>query len=231
MASGVANSHVAGAARSAVLNHSDAFAAEVANTITHALGLVLSIVASVVLLRAARELSAWQFAACVLYSATMVLVYAMSTLSHVVWQPRLRHLFRVLDQGCIYLFITGTFTPIAVTYLHSTWCWGVLATMWAISLAGLLSKIVWVHRIDAASVIIPVVLGWMPVLDAPAIRAYVPAPVIWWMVAGGFCYTLGTLFLMSDHRHRYLHAIWHLWVIAGSALQYWAILHFIVQAA
>ncbi len=103
--------------------------------------------------------------------------------------------------------------------------------MWAIALAGFLSKVVFVHRIDGASVAIPVLLGWMPLLGGRPMLECVPAEVVGWVLAGGACYTVGTLFLMSDHRHRYLHAVWHLFVMAGSACHFWAIVRYTIPAA
>src|SRR5690606_15959226 len=86
-----------------------------------------------------------------------------------------------------------------------------------------ISKVLMVHRIDCASVAVPVLLGWMPLLGGPSLLEVVPAPVLWWMLAGGICYTLGTLFLIFDHRHDFLHSVWHLMVIAGTACHFVAI--------
>jgi hemolysin III len=206
-------------------------ATEIANSITHGLGLLLSLIAAGVLLHAAGGTSGWQFAACAVYAATMVAVYASSTASHLFWQPRLNHFLRMLDQGCIYLFIAGSFTPIAATFLHGGMWWILLAAMWAIATAGFISKLFLRHRIDCASVAVPLLLGWLPLMGGKAMLELIPAGVLWWMLAGGVCYTVGTLFLMNDNRHRYLHAAWHLWVIAGTACQFWAILRYTVQAA
>ncbi len=205
-------------------------ATEIANSITHGFGLLLSLIAAGVLLRAAGAGDGWQFAACAVYAATMVGVYAASTASHLFWQPRMNHFFRMLDQGCIYLFIAGTFTPIAATFLRGGTWWILLAAMWTIAVAGFVSKLFLRHRIDCASVAIPLLLGWLPLMGGKAMLELIPTPVLWWMLAGGVCYTVGTLFLMNDTRHRYLHAAWHLWVIAGTACQFWAILRFTLPA-
>jgi hemolysin III len=206
--------------------------AEWANTITHGLGLLLSLVAApVLLLEAARRGDALQFAACAIYVSTMVAVYATSTCSHVFCTPRLRQLFRMLDQGFIYLFIAGTFTPIAATYLRAGSWWILPAAIWTVALSGFVSKVWLVHRIDCASVVVPVLLGWMPLTGGPALLEVIPAGLVWWMLAGGICYTAGTLFLMCDHRHHYLHAVWHLFVIAGSACHFFAIWRYTLPTA
>ncbi len=206
-------------------------ATEIANSITHGLGFLLSIVAAVVLLSAARELDAWRFAACSIYAGTMIAVYASSTASHLFWEPSLNQFLRMLDQGCIYLFIAGSFTPIAATFLQGGNWWVLLAAMWTIAIAGFISKLVLQHRIDCASVIIPLLMGWLPLAGGKAMLELIPSGVLWWMLAGGVCYTVGTFFLMNDGRHRFLHAAWHLWVIAGTACHFWAILRFTVRAA
>ncbi|HZZ29574.1 MAG TPA: hemolysin III family protein [Pirellulales bacterium] len=202
---------------------------EIANSITHGAGLLLSVTAAAVLMRAAAANEVWLWAAVLIYSTTMVAVYAASTASHVFSQPRLRYLFRILDQGCIYLFIAGTFTPIAAAYLNRGQWWILLSAIWIVAIAGFISKIFLNHRINNVSTAVPLLLGWMPLLGGWAMLQLVPIEVRWWMLAGGICYSVGVLFLIYDHRHRYMHAVWHLWVMAGTACHFWAILHFALR--
>jgi hemolysin III len=203
---------------------------EIANSITHGLGFALSLVAAAVILTAAAGSDTRQFVACLIYASTMVSVYAASTASHLFWQPRANHFFRMLDQGCIYLFIAGTFTPIAVTFLDAAHMW-VLIAMWAIAAFGFISKMFFSHRIYRASVLIPLSMGWLPILGGRSMLDLIPAGLFWWMFAGGVCYSAGTLFLMYDARYRYLHAMWHLFVIAGTACHFWAVLRYTIPAA
>lgn len=196
---------------------------ELANAITHGLGFVLSLLAAAVLMTAALARGdAWQIAACAVYATTMVAVYGASTASHVFLRPRANRLWRMIDQGCIYLFIAGTFLPIAATFLRTGFWWLLPAAMWCVALWGFARKMM-SHRIDSASVIVPVLLGWMPLIGGPPMLAVLPVPLLYWMLAGGVCYTVGTLFLMNDTRHIYLHAVWHLFVIAGSICHFIAI--------
>ncbi|HTQ40071.1 MAG TPA: hemolysin III family protein [Pirellulales bacterium] len=199
---------------------------EIANAMTHAVGLLLSIVAAVVLMHVAAACDFWQRCAVLIYAVTMVAVYAASTASHVFPQPRLRHFFRMLDQGWIYLFIAGTFTPISAAFLRGGSWWVLLGAIWIVALAGFISKVALNHRINNVSTIIPLLLGWMPLLGGRPMLHLVPTEVLWWMLAGGVCYSVGTLFLMYDHRHPYLHAVWHVFVMAGTACHFWAILHY-----
>jgi hemolysin III len=103
--------------------------------------------------------------------------------------------------------------------------------MWIIALAGFLSKVAFNHRVNNSSAVIPLILGWLPLLGGPVMFSLVPVEVRWWVLAGGVCYTLGILFLVTDHRHRFLHAVWHLWVIAGTACHFWAILNYTLPAS
>jgi hemolysin III len=216
--------------RASILPAAPIITNETANAITHGLGLALSLVAAAVLMHAAAHVDTLQWFALTIYVVTMVAVYAASTASHFFAQPRARHFFRMLDQGCIYLFITGTFTPIAAAFLRTGPWWMLLAAMWAVSIAGFLSKVVFNHRVNNSSAAIPLILGWMPLLGGTTMLGLVPVEVRWLVLAGGVCYTLGILFLITDHRHRNLHAVWHLWVIAGTACHFWAILHYTLPA-
>ncbi len=103
--------------------------------------------------------------------------------------------------------------------------------MWAVSIGGFLSKVAFNHRVNNSSAAIPLILGWMPLLGGTTMLGLVPVEVRWLVLAGGVCYTLGILFLVTDHRHRNLHAVWHLWVIAGTACHFWAILHYTLPAS
>jgi hemolysin III len=153
----------------------------------------------------------------------------MSTLSHAAMTPRWKSRFRALDQGFIYLLIVATYTPFSLAYLRgNAWGWVLLAAMWTVALFGFVSKVFFAHRVEAVSIASYVLLGWMPMLAAPTLLHLVPMGAFWWMLLGGVCYTVGTIFLMNDDRVRHLHAVWHLCVIAGSACHFAGILIFVV---
>jgi len=201
---------------------------ETANSITHGIGLALSLVASTVLVQKASPThDSWTLAGCGIYAATMVAVYAASTLSHVFREPAPRRFFRILDQAFIYLLIAGTYTPFGLTYLRGGWMWLLLSAMWVVAFLGFLSKTWLRHRVDASLPWTYVLLGWMPVTAAWPIMRAVPSGALWWMLIGGVLYTVGTLFLVFDSRMRYLHSVWHVMVIAASAAHFWAIYHYV----
>lgn len=203
---------------------------EMVNAVTHGFGLLLAIVGALVMVSAVMgQGDIWRLIGCSVYLASLVAVYAMSTLSHTAMTPRWKSLFRALDQGFIYLLIVATYTPFSLAYLRgSVWGWVLLAAMWAVALFGFASKVFFAHRVEAVSIASYVLLGWMPMIAAPTLLHLVPAGAFWWMFLGGVCYTVGTIFLMNDYRVRHLHAVWHVCVIAGSACHFAGILFFVV---
>jgi hemolysin III len=210
---------------------SRSLAEEIANSLTHGCGLVLSLAGGLVLLgRLQAQPDPWRLLGCGVFLAALVAVYAASTLSHAVARPAWRRRFRILDQGCIYLLIVGTYTPFALEYLRFGWWWLFLLLMWTAALIGFLSKLLFLHRVDQATIWSYLLLGWLPILPAWAYLDRVPLGAALWILAGGLCYTAGTVFLVLDRRHLHFHAIWHLFVIAGSACHYCGIFLFVACA-
>jgi hemolysin III len=205
-------------------------AEELVHTVTHGVGLLLSIVGATVLLGRVLSLGeAWRVIGCGVFAMALIAVYAASTLSHGITDPW-RRVFRILDQGFIYLLIAGTYTPFALEYLRWGWWWLVLGLMWTIALCGLFSKIMFAHRIEAVSTWTYLALGWMPIAFAPAYVTLVPLGALWWVAVGGLCYTIGTVFLVIDYRRLHFHGIWHVCVMAGSGCHYCAVFLFVACA-
>jgi hemolysin III len=205
---------------------------EIANSITHGIGLALSLVGAVALVTlAVRDAGPRQIIGCTVFGLSLIAVYAASTASHVFQRPDLRRIFRMLDQGCIYLLIAGTFTPLALEYLRGGYWWLLMTAMWVFAIGGFISKVFLAHRVEAVATAVYVFMGWMPIVAAKPMIEIVPANCLWLMLAGGICYTVGTIFLTFDRKALYLHAIWHIFVIAGSAVHYYAILHYVLPGA
>ena len=197
---------------------------ELANSITHGLGLALSIVGTVVLLdRTARYGNLLQVVGVSVYGATLVALYAASTLSHSFQRPRLRHFFRTVDQVCIFLLIAGTFTPVALTYFVGGWWWALFLSVWGLALVGIFFKLFYtkLHNVSLGAYVF---LGSLPFVAIRPIIESGPAHLLTGFAAGCLMYTLGTYFLMRDDRVPYFHAAWHVFVIAGSACHYYAVL-------
>lgn len=195
--------------------------AELVNAVTHGIGLVLSIVGAIALIaRSHSQGDVYLVVGCTVFSMTLIAVYANSAFSHASFGPRLRHLFRRLDQGSIYLLIVGTCMPFALVYLRSGWWFVFFGVMWTVALCGFVSKTLFSHRVDAVAIWIYVLLGWMPIATVPSLIEVVPAIALWWMLVGGLFYTCGTLFLACDDRYPLFHGVWHIFVIAGSTCHF-----------
>ena len=190
---------------------------EAANLLTHGLGLVLSVVATIVMMWIVAAESVRTIAACGVYCLTLVLLYGASTLSHSFHDLGLRRLFRTLDQACIYLLIAGSFTPFAVIFLGRGWWWLILVALWVLAFSGVLLVLRQRDLTDAAKITYGL-LGWLPVISLWELSQRDPPGLLFWLLAGGFFYSTGTIFLRYDRKVRYLHALWHAFVIVGSGV-------------
>lgn len=200
------------------------------NMVTHGIGFVLAVVGAIALTFTVWQYGdMWRIAGCMIYVASLVGVYAASTLSHSCRSLPRKTFFRALDQGFIYLLIVATYTPFSLAYLRTPLWWTLLAAMWGIAIFGFFAKLFYFHRVHAITIWGYIALGWLPVVSATALTGVAPAAALWLMLLGGICYTLGTLFLLFDHRAYYLHALWHLSVIAGSACHFLAIWLFVAR--
>jgi hemolysin III len=197
---------------------------EVANTITHGIGLLLSIVGFVVLLvLAALRGTAWHIVACSIYGATLICLYTASTLYHAVISPRVKRALRIFDHSAIYLLIAGTYTPFLLVSLRGPWGWSLFGVIWGLALAGVLFKFWFVERFVILSTAVYIAMGWLVVIAAKPVITHVPFTALIWLLAGGLAYTGGVIFFAAK-RIPYSHAIWHLFVLAGSICHYFAVL-------
>jgi hemolysin III len=133
----------------------------------------------------------------------------------------------MLDQGCIYLMIVGSFTPVALAFL-SGWWWLLFGLMWGVALLGFFSKVVLAHRIEGVAIWGYVLLGWMLVAFYQPIVQNIPSQGLWWILFGGFSYTIGVIFLVFDSKFPYFHSVWHLCVIVGTSAHYYVVLSNVV---
>lgn len=202
---------------------------EFANCLTHGGGLLFAVVGAAILFDAVAENAENALRlGCWIYALALVAVYAASTLSHLFENPARRQFFRSLDQGVIFLFIAGSFTPFAIVCLHNETRWILLAIMWAAALTGFCSKVFWGHRVESTAVTHYLALGWLPLTVIKPMVESLPTGGIVFCVAGGLCYTVGTVFLAFDTKVRYFHALWHLFVIAGSYCHFLLIVDYVI---
>jgi hemolysin III len=202
---------------------------ELVNAATHGLGLVIALMGAVAMTSGmSSDRDARLVIVCGVYITSLVAVYAMSTLSHSSTSLRWKSLFRQLDQAFIYLLIVATYTPFSLAYSRGGLWLMLLGAMWVVALAGFAAKVFFAHRVEAVSIASYVLLGWMPIIAVLALWCSAPLGAFWAMIAGGLCYTVGTLFLIYDERVRHFHAVWHLCVIAGSTCHFLGIFVFVV---
>jgi hemolysin III len=201
---------------------------ELANSITHGVGLLLATAGMVVLV-----VLTWlhgtsrHIVTCSIYSATLVFMYAASTVYHSVRGPRLKHVLRIIDHSAIYLLIAGTYTPFTLVTIRGGWGWSLFGIVWGLTVVGIVWKAIFIRRFAIVSGVIYVLMGWMVVIAAKPLLERVPPGAIAWLVAGGVAYTAGLVFFASK-RIPHHHAIWHVFVLAGSICHYIAVLLYVV---
>ena len=204
---------------------------EIAHSVSHGIGIVLSIAGLAVLVAsAALRGDAWHVTSSAIFGTTLVLMYTASTFYHAVPLARARRVLRTLDHSAIYLLIAGTYTPFTLGPLRGPWGWSLFAVVWTAAVAGVVFKSVAIGRAPILSVALYVTMGWCVVVAFGPLARSVEAGGIALLIVGGVCYTLGIVFY-AWHRLRFGHFVWHLFVLAGSVLHYLAVLLYVIPRA
>lgn len=198
------------------------FGEEIANAVSHGAGLAASLVALPFLVITAfrRQHDAWQVVAWTVYGLTLALLYAASTIYHALpaAMARAKRLWRTLDHGAIYLLIAGTYTPFALGALRGRMGWTLLTTIWSLAVAGIAFKAGGLgFRWPRLSTVLYLAMGWLAVVALRPLATAIGPGGLAWLFGGGVCYTAGVIFYSRDHRIRYGHFVWHLFVLGGSA--------------
>jgi hemolysin III len=207
---------------------------EIANSVTHGLGFAASIaLAPLLVIAGVRSHDPWRVVAASIFAATLVMLYAASTLYHALHGravARGKAVFQRLDHAAIYLLIAGTYTPFLLVSLRGPWGWTLLAIVWTLAVLGVVLKSVFgTTRLAALSTGVYVGMGWLAVVAIRPLMQHVAPGGLWWLVAGGVCYTGGVVFFVWE-RLRYSHALWHLFVLAGSVCHTWAVLGYVLSS-
>ncbi len=201
---------------------------EIAHAATHGLGAVLSIIGLTVLVaKAAMYGNAWHVTAVSIFGATLVMMYSASTLYHSIPLPRAKHVLRVIDHSLIYFLIAGTYTPFTLITLKGPWGWSLFGVTWGLAVAGVAFKIFATGRFEKISLAIYLGMGWCAIAAIKPLLANLQPGGLALIFAGGLIYSGGVAFYVWE-RLRYHHAIWHLFVLGGSVLHYFAILFYVV---
>ncbi|REK64744.1 MAG: hemolysin D [Cohnella sp.] len=201
---------------------------EVANAVTHGGGALLSVAAlTLLIVFASLKGTAWHVASFTVYGVTMLLLYTASTLVHAWREGKVKDLFETFDHSCIYLFIAGSYTPIMLTALRGPLGWAVFGIVWGLAVAGVVFKAFFTKRFVMISTLFYVLMGWMVVLVWHPLQTAMAPGGLRLLVAGGALYTLGSVFYVW-RAFRYHHAVWHLFVMGGSVLHFFAILLYVL---
>lgn len=201
---------------------------ELANRVTHIVAVILSLFGfAVLVVEALPTGDPYRIVSSVVFCSSLSLFYVISSVYHSVRSPKTRYLFRVLDHAGIYVVIAGSYTPFALVSLREGNGWTIFYFVWGLAVVGVIFKSFMTHRLAFLAPVFYIALGWSIVIDLEGLLTMMPIKGVLWLLAGGLCYTGGIVFYAID-RIPYNHAIWHIFVIAGSLCHYLSVLWYVV---
>ncbi len=201
---------------------------EIANSISHGIGVALAIAAiPLVVVKAVSDGGGVLLFSGLMYTIIMMLEYLMSTLYHALTPDKAKRVFKVLDHSFIYLFIAATYTPFCLVTLADIGGWQLFWFVWILALAGVFFEAFWVFRPRWISAVLYLALGWTVVWYIPVLLDIFPPVGLWLLAIGGLCYSVGCIFYVLK-KVPYLHAVFHLFVLAGSIFQFFAVFFFVL---
>lgn len=202
---------------------------EIVNAITHSMGIVLGIAAlAILVVFASMKGDPWKVVSFSIYGSSIVILYSSSTMYHSIKNIRLKKFFQIIDHSSIFILIAGTYTPFLLVNMRGGWGWSIFGIIWGLAIAGIIIKSIMGTGGDALSAVIYLIMGWLIVVAFHKILVVVPFKGIVWLVIGGLCYSLGTIFFLLDKKLPFNHAIWHLFVLAGSITHFFSILFYVL---
>lgn len=204
---------------------------ELAHGVSHAIGTGLAVVGLVFLLLAAiRYGNSRHIVSAAIYGASLILLYLASTLYHLISGPAIKRIFQKFDHLMIYILIAGTYTPLTLVTLHGGWGWTLFGLVWGMALCGMVLEVVLPRRIGWLSIILYLAMGWLIVIAGKPLLASMATGGLVLLVVGGLFYSLGVIFYAWKNLS-YNHAVWHLFVLAGSVAHFFAILLYVYSPA
>jgi len=206
-------------------NSQASFSEEIANGITHGIGVLLSIAGLVILIvQAARYGTAWHVVSYTIFGSTMFILYLSSTLYHSIQHQKAKIILRIIDHSAIFLLIAGTYTPFVLVTLRGAWGWSLFGIIWGLAITGIIFKCITIGRFRILSVFIYIAMGWLVVIAMPKIINALDRTSLVLLIAGGLSYTLGTVFY-ALRRIPFSHTVWHLFVLGGTVMHFFAVLN------
>ncbi len=201
---------------------------ELFHALSHAIGAVLSVIGLWLMLQAIPPEAPVTMAAVIAFGASLILLYSCSALYHACTEARQKAFWRKLDHSAIYLLIAGTYTPFTLISLKDSWGFYLVLVVWGIALLGVALEFVAHLKFKKLSLVLYLVMGWLVVIAAQPMLEHVPAGGLWWLLAGGLCYSGGVVFYLW-HKLRFHHLIWHCFVMAGSACHFWSVYRYVLH--
>ena len=198
---------------------------EIANSVSHGAGFLAALIGLPVLIWNAYDHGVAAIVGAAVFGATVALLYFTSTIYHALPHNRAKQVFRILDHGAIYLLIAGTYTPFTLGVLRGTWGWTLFVLIWLLAIAGIILKSFGGMRFPRLSIALYLAMGWLIVIAAKPLWQAMTAWGLIWLAAGGLAYTAGVWFYAVSKR-KYAHFVWHLFVIAGTACHFIAVLRY-----
>lgn len=204
---------------------------EIAHSVSHGFGMALSIVGLVVMVwLSLRYGDIWHLVTTSIYGGSLILLYSASTLYHAIPNPRAKHVFQLIDHAAIFVLIAGTYTPFLLVNLRGPWGWSLFAVVWTIAILGVFLETMKKERVRWLSLTLYLGLGWMIVVAVKPLLESVNPAGLWWLLTGGLLYSLGVIFYVRKQM-LYHHAIWHVFVLGGSAAHYLAVIYGVILPA
>jgi hemolysin III len=204
------------------------FREELAHGISHGIGAGLAIVGLIVLLVfSVRNGDEWQIVSAAIYGSSLILLYLSSTLYHLISSPRVKRIFQQLDHSMIYVLIAGTYTPLSLVLLRGGWGWTLFSLIWGMAFCGLATELIFKRKVKWLSIVFYLAMGWLLVIAAKPLLAALATGGLILLVLGGLFYSFGVIFYVWKNLS-YHHAIWHLFVLAGSIAHFFTILLYVM---
>nr|WP_193565661.1 hemolysin III family protein [Nitrosomonas sp. GH22] len=198
---------------------------EIANSISHGIGLVAALIATpFLIMRAVQYADTGFIIGASFFAATMILLYLASTLYHALPQGKAKRVFKIIEHSAIYLLIAGTYTPFTLGVLRGPWGWTLFGIVWGLAAIGVTLKAFDKMHNPIITTSLYLLMGWLILIAIYPLYTRIPVSGLLWLIAGGVTYTIGVFFFATDSRFRYGHFIWHLFVMVGTVCHYFAVL-------
>lgn len=203
---------------------------EIANAISHGLGVVAAIAITPFLIIRAIPHGAAAVTGAAIFSASMIILYASSAIYHSLPQCKAKKIFQVFDHAAIFLLIAGTYTPFTLSALQGAWGWTLFGIIWGLAVLGVILKTIYTDGTSKLSIALYLAMGWLAIFAVRPLYDAMPAEGLFWILAGGVMYTGGVLFFAYDHRKKFNHFIWHLFVLAGTSCHVIAVIGYVLRS-